>query len=63
MQGSLFGYGKTTQAIARILGAKFGGFKIYDDNFTQAKSDEFGNTLLNPREFKANESAFRTNTS
>ena len=58
MQGSLFGYGKTTQAIARLLGAKFGGFKIYDDNFTQAKSDEFGNTLLNPREFKASESVF-----
>lgn len=58
MRGSLFGYGKTTQAIARILGAKFGGFDIYDDNFTQRKSDEFGNTLLNPCEFKADESAF-----
>lgn len=58
MQGSLFGYGKTTQAIARILGAKFGGFKVFDDNFTQTKNDEFGNTLLNPREFKADESAF-----
>lgn len=58
MRGSLFGYGKTTQAIARILVAKFGGFDIYDDNFTQRKSDEFGNTLLNPCEFKADESAF-----
>lgn len=58
MRGSLFGYGKTTQAIARILGAKFGGFDIYDDNFMQRKSDEFGNTLLNPCEFKADESAF-----
>lgn len=58
MRGSLFGYGKTTQAIARILGAKFGGFDIYDDNFTQRKSDEFGNTLLNPCEFKADESEF-----
>lgn len=58
MRGSLFGYGKTTQAIARVLGAKFGGFDIYDDNFTQRKSDEFGNTLLNPCEFKADESAF-----
>ena len=58
MRGSLFGYGKTTQAIARVLGAKFGGFDIYDDNFAQRKSDEFGNTLLNPCEFKADESAF-----
>lgn len=58
MRGSLFGYGKTTQAIARVLGAKFGGFDIYDDNFMQRKSDEFGNTLLNPCEFKADESAF-----
>lgn len=58
MRGSLFGYGKTTQAIARVLGAKFGGFDIYDDNFTQRKSNEFGNTLLNPCEFKADESAF-----
>lgn len=58
MRGSLFGYGKTTQAIARILGAKFGGFDIYDDSFMQRKSDEFGNTLLNPCEFKADESEF-----
>lgn len=58
MRGSLFGYGKTTQAIARVLGAKFGGFDIYDDSFTQRKNDEFGNTLLNPCEFKADESAF-----
>ena len=58
MRGSLFGYGKTTQAIARVLGAQFGGFDIYDDSFMQRKSDEFGNTLLNPCEFKADESAF-----
>lgn len=58
MRGSLFGYGKTTQAIAHVLGAKFGGFDIYDDSFMQRKSDEFGNTLLNPCEFKADESAF-----
>ena len=58
MRGSLFGYGKTTQAIARVLSAKFGGFDIYDDSFMQRKSDEFGNTLLNPCEFKADESAF-----
>lgn len=58
MRGSLFGYGKTTRAIAEILGEKFGGFAIYDDEFKEAKSDEFGNTLLNPSEFKADESAF-----
>lgn len=58
MQGSLFGYGKTTKAIAQILGKKFGGFKIYDDNFKETKNDEFNNVLLNPSEFKADESAF-----
>lgn len=58
MQGSLFGYGKTTKAIAQILGKKFGGFKIYDDNFKETKRDEFNNVLLNPSEFKADESAF-----
>lgn len=58
MQGSLFGYGKTTQAIARILGKKFGGFKIFDDHFKETKNDEWGNTLLNPSQFKADESIF-----
>lgn len=58
MRGSLFGYGKTTKAIAQILGEKFGGFAIYDDEFKEAKSDEFGNIFLNPSEFKADESAF-----
>lgn len=58
MQASLFGYGKTTQAIAQILGEKFGGFKIFDDHFKEARSDEFGNMLLNPSEFKADESSF-----
>lgn len=56
MAKSLFGYGKTTQAIARVLGEKFGGFNIYDDKFTLSSKDEFGNTLLNPCEFKADES-------
>ena len=45
MQGSLFGYGKTTQAIARILGKKFGGFDIYDDKFKVSNADE--NSLSN----------------
>ena len=56
MAKSLFGYGKTTQAIARVLGEKFGGFNIYDDKFTLSSKDEFGNFLLNPSEFKADES-------
>lgn len=56
MKKSLFGYGKTTQAIARILGKKFGGFDIYDDKFKASSNDEFGNALKNPSEFKANES-------
>ncbi len=69
MKKSLFGYGKTTQAMARILGEKFGGFDIYDDKFTATNTqgnsnsnktapntDEFGNLLKNPSEFKADES-------
>lgn len=64
MKNSLFGYGKTTKAIAEILGEKFGGFAIYDDKFTPnshkneqnlatkiEKSDKFGNLFLNPSEF------------
>jgi len=38
---SLFGYGKTAQAIA-----KSGGWNIYDDSFSDVKQDEYGNTLL-----------------
>lgn len=38
MKNSLFGYGKTTKAIAEILGEKFGGFAIYDDKFTPNSS-------------------------
>lgn len=49
MKKSLFGYGKTTKAIAQ----KFGGFYIYDDSFNEAKSDEFNNMLLNPKYFEA----------
>ena len=47
MKKSLFGYGKTTKALAK----KFGGFDIYDDNFKESKQDEFGNTLLPVSEF------------
>ena len=55
MRKSLFGYGGTTRAIA-----KSGGWDIYDDKFDEIcsdeniekiRTDEFGNRLLNPREF------------
>lgn len=51
MNKSLFGYAKTTKAIA-----KSGGWCIYDDNFKEISSDEFGNKLLPISEFDANES-------
>lgn len=54
MRNSLFGYGKTTRAIAEILGKKFGGFDIYDDKFQNQDEDEFGNRLLNPKDFNEN---------
>jgi len=39
---TLFGYGKTTQAIAK----KFGNCDIFDDKFTDVSVDNFGNRLL-----------------
>lgn len=39
---TLFGYGKTTKAIAQ----KFGNCKIFDDNIKEIKTDEKGNTLF-----------------
>lgn len=51
MRNSLFGYGKTTRAIAEILGKKFGGFDIYDDKFQEKSQDKWGNHLLNPKDF------------
>ncbi len=49
---SLFGYGKTTKAIAK--GALWGEkWAIFDDQFTAAGKDDFGNALLPPREFDA----------
>ncbi len=51
MKISLFGYGKTTQAIAKNLVNKFGHFDIYDDHFQEENKDEWGNHLLNPKEF------------
>lgn len=51
MKISLFGYGKTTQAIAKNLVDKFGPFDIYDDHFQEKSEDEWGNRLLNPKKF------------
>lgn len=51
MKRSLFGYGRTTKALAKL-----GGWDIYDDSFTCKEVDEYANTLLPPSEFKAKES-------
>lgn len=51
MSRSLFGYAKTTKAIA-----KEGNWDIFDDKFKLASVDEFGNNLLNPKEFDPNKS-------
>ena len=50
---TLFGYGKTTQAIAQ----KFKNITIYDDKFENESTDEYGNTLLPSHMFDANKSA------
>ncbi|MCZ6160635.1 UDP-N-acetylmuramoyl-L-alanine--D-glutamate ligase [Campylobacter ureolyticus] len=50
MKKSLFGYGKTTKAIARNV--KFnGGWDIYDDKFIEISKDNLGNNLLPVSEF------------
>ncbi len=54
MKISLFGYGKTTRAIAENLVDKFGPFDIYDDHFIKTKKDTLGNLLLNPNDFDDN---------
>lgn len=46
MKKSLFGYGKTTKAIAQTLAQKMGTFSIYDDSFKEKSFDKFGNELL-----------------
>ncbi|MBZ7947744.1 UDP-N-acetylmuramoyl-L-alanine--D-glutamate ligase [Campylobacter sp. RM9929] len=56
MKISLFGYGKTTQAIAKNLANKFGVFNIYDDHFKNTAQDKLGNYLLNPKDFDQNSS-------
>ncbi len=49
---ALFGYGKTTKAIAK----RFGNCQIFDDHFKEKSFDEFGNELLPPSEFNAKNS-------
>ncbi|WP_024954216.1 UDP-N-acetylmuramoyl-L-alanine--D-glutamate ligase [Sulfurospirillum arcachonense] len=44
---SLFGYGKTTKAIAK----KLQNCLIFDDNFKEESVDEYGNRLLPPAKF------------
>lgn len=56
MKKSLFGYGKTTKALAEIWGPKMGGFNIYDDAFKEAHNDAFGNALLPTSAFNPDES-------
>lgn len=51
MKRSLFGYGKTTKALA-----KSGGWDIYDDSFTCNTTDAYGNHLLPPRAFEPQQS-------
>lgn len=46
---ALFGYGKTTKAIAE----KLKNCSIYDDHFKEESIDEFGNKLLPPSKFNA----------
>lgn len=50
---SLFGYGKTTRALAKMYGPS----NFYDDKVTRPFTDEFGNRLLPPSEFDARYSA------
>ncbi|NLK67046.1 MAG: UDP-N-acetylmuramoyl-L-alanine--D-glutamate ligase [Campylobacteraceae bacterium] len=55
MKKSLFGYGKTTKAIAKS--AACGEiWDIYDDKFKEISLDEFGNSLLPVSEFDADKS-------
>jgi UDP-N-acetylmuramoylalanine--D-glutamate ligase len=49
---SLFGYGKTTKALAQ----KLKDCQIFDDHFSTCKEDEFGNKLLPPNLFKSDKS-------
>jgi len=48
MRVSLFGYGKTTRAIASLFG---GGFDFYDDNITEGFIDRDGNIVYPSSQF------------
>ena len=50
MKKSLFGYGKTTKAIAKNVKLN-GVWDIYDDKFSEISKDGFGNNLLPVSEF------------
>lgn len=49
---SLFGYGKTMQALGKILSP----CNIYDDKFITPSKDKYGNNLLPPNLFEARDS-------
>lgn len=49
---SLFGYGKTTKALAQ----KLKNCQIFDDHFLTCKEDEYGNKLLPPSLFETSKS-------
>ena len=53
MKISLFGYGKTTRAIAKLLG---GGFDFYDERCEKSWEDEAGNRIHPAEEFDPNHS-------
>jgi len=46
---TLLGYGKTTKAIAKKFAP---GCIVFDDNFRENSTDEFGNLLLKPEKFE-----------
>jgi UDP-N-acetylmuramoylalanine--D-glutamate ligase len=48
---SLFGYGITTKALAKL-----GGWNIFDDKFTEVSFDKYKNKLLPPKEFNPQKS-------
>ena len=48
---ALFGYGKTTKAIAKLLG---GSCTFFDDNTLEPKTDELNNKILPSKEFNPN---------
>ena len=51
MKRSLFGYRRTTKALAT-----FGDWDIYDDKITTPQKDDYNNNLLPPNDFDPNRS-------